>query len=473
MNAQESLAVLQSAQEAMHEGRWAESAHFFGLAAQRQADNAGAWHNLGLSLLALGNAPQALKALQRAYGLNPRLWQSRLLQGRAHKMLGQVQEADASFAAVMQADPTNGTARLARADLAMNVFGTPLQAVEWVKPLLGTPEHGDDAELTTLMASLYDRDESAQELNDRVMDFSRRVLRLAPMPRARVTPRAAKARPRVGLISPLFCASPVYFLTIAAWREEAKARDVVVFNRGHKADWATQAFKDVASEWHDVQEMDATRLAQALQDADLDVLYDLGGWMDPVGLKALSIKPARHMFKWVGGQSITTGLDSFDGWIGDEAQSPAHLQSLYTEPLHNIPGGYAIYTPPDYMPAPQSKRRLEPVVFANPAKLSRAFLRHLQTIQGKKVLVHQQFQHAQARDHVLSYLDASEVEFVMPRSHHEALEVVGQHAEMLDTFPYSSGLTAREAKAMGVKVRAKVGTLFCERHCAPLTEAAT
>jgi predicted O-linked N-acetylglucosamine transferase (SPINDLY family) len=43
---------------------------------------------------------------------------------------------------------------------------------------------------------------------------------------------------------------------------------------------------------------------------------------------------------------------------------------------------------------------------------------------------------------------------------------------MLDTFPYSSGLTAREAKAMDVKVRAKVGTLFCERHCASLIEAA-
>lgn len=471
MNAHESLAVLQSAQEAMNEGRWAESAHFFGLAAQRQVDNAGAWHNLGLSLLALGKPAPALKALQRAYGLNPRLWQSRLLQGRAHKMLGQVQEADASFAAVMQADPTNGTARIARADLAMNVFGTPLQAADWVKPLLGSPEHGDDAELTTLMASLYDRDESAQELNDRVIAFSRRVLRLEPLPRQPAQPKRNSGRQRVGLISPLFCVSPVYFLTIAAWQEEAKARDVVVFNRGHKADWATQAFKDLASEWHDVQEMDALRLAQTLQAADLDVLYDLGGWMDPVGLKALSVKPARHMFKWVGGQSITTGLDSFDGWIGDEAQSPTHLQNLYTEPLHNIPGGYAIYTPPDYMPPPQATRRLEPVVFANPAKLSRAFLRHLQTIKGKKVLVHQQFQHVQARDHVLAYLDASEVEFVVPRSHHEALQVLGQHAEMLDTFPYSSGLTAREATAMGVKVRAKVGTLFCERHCADLEGA--
>ena len=35
---------------------------------------------------------------------------------------------------------------------------------------------------------------------------------------------------------------------------------------------------------------------------------------------------------------------------------------------------------------------------------------------------------------------------------------------MLDTFPYSSGLTAQEARAMGVQVQTRVGTLFCERH---------
>jgi peptidoglycan biosynthesis protein MviN/MurJ (putative lipid II flippase) len=35
--------------------------------------------------------------------------------------------------------------------------------------------------------------------------------------------------------------------TMAAWLEEAKTREIVIFNRGHKADWATQAFKDVAT----------------------------------------------------------------------------------------------------------------------------------------------------------------------------------------------------------------------------------
>lgn len=463
--------VLVSAQRAMAEGRWLASAHLFGQAAQSNPSRAGVWHNLGLSLLALGKAQPALAACERAYALSPALWQSRLVQGKAHKLLGQFLAADVCFADVMQADPTNGSARLARADLAMNTFGLPLQAVAWVQPLLASPEHGEDAELTTLMASLYDRDDSAEVLNTRIIRFSRRVLRLdagqvlAGQPTHASPPRQ---RPRVGLLSPLFCVSPVYFLTMAGWQRVAKGSDIVVFNRGHQADWATEIFKGLASEWHNVQEMNAVRLAQAMHAADLDVLYDLGGWMDPVGLKALSVKPAKQMFKWVGGQSVTTGLDTFDGWVGDEGQSPRHLQHLYTEPLVNIDGGYATYTPPDYLPRQTKRKRDVPVVFSNPAKVSRAFLAELQAMPGKKCFVHRQFQYPQTRARIEDALGAAHVEFVLPANHKEALEVLGQHKVMLDTFPYSSGLTAREAQAMGVRVQAKVGKLFCERHCAHL-----
>jgi len=136
--------------------------------------------------------------------------------------------------------------------------------------------------------------------------------------------------------------------------------------------------------------------------------------------------------------------------------------------LIHIPSGYATYTAPNYLPMVPKTKRDVPVVFSNPAKLSRAFLSHLQSIPGKKCLVHQQFKYPQSRVQVLKYLPADQVEFVTPSSHKDALEILGQHRVMLDTFPYSSGLTAQEALAMGVKVQARAGTLFCERHCARL-----
>ena len=144
-------------------------------------------------------------------------------------------------------------------------------------------------------------------------------------PKMKTNPLAK--RPRVGLLSNAFCTSPVYFLTIAGWKHVAKGSDIVIFNRGHSKDWATDTFKNLASEWHDVQHMPGLELAKVIADQQIDVLYDLGGWMDPVGLQALSLNPASQQFKWVGGQSITTGLHCFDGWIGDEMQSPKQLQS--------------------------------------------------------------------------------------------------------------------------------------------------
>ena len=476
-------ALLQSGQQAMAQGRWAQGLALFGLALQRQAHHAGAWHNLGVCALALGQGEVALDACRRALALSPSLWQSHLVMGKAHKLLGDMTQADESFKAVLRGDPHNAPARVALADLYMNTFGQPLTAVALVKPLLGSDEHGEDAELTTLMAGLYDRDISAEVHNQAVMDFSARSLQLGaqalkflpehhsmgrsrlPLPSdASWRPSSGRLRPRVAMISPLLCASPVYFLTLAAWKQLERGCELVVFNRGHQNDWANAIFRGLAHEWHDVQEMDALALAERLYRADLDVLYDLGGWMDPVALKALSAKPAPQMFKWVGGQSVTTGLQSFDGWIGDAWQSPAHLQHFFTEPLVQIPGGYATYTPPDYLPPPAANKRDVPVIFSNPAKLSRAFLQHLQTLPGRKCFVHQQFKYPQARVQVLKYLDASLVEFVTPANHREALQVLGQHRVMLDTFPYSSGLTAQEARAVGVQVQTRVGTLFCERH---------
>jgi len=174
------------------------------------------------------------------------------------------------------------------------------------------------------------------------------------------------------------------------------------------------------------------------------------------------------MFKWVGGQSVTTGLDCFDGWIGDQWQSPESLQGLYSEPLINIPGGYCTYTPPDYLPSPAASKSKTPCVFANPAKVSRAFLKEVKKISGTKVFIHNQYRYPQVQERIRAVL-GNDAQFVIPASHQEALQAVNSHATMIDTFPYSSGLTAREAIAMGTKVKVlHVGELFCERHTAKL-----
>ena len=77
---------------AMAESRWDEARARFESVARRDPGNADAWHNLGLSSLALGMARDAIDPLERAWRLNPRP-RTLLALGRAHEQAGDVSRA--------------------------------------------------------------------------------------------------------------------------------------------------------------------------------------------------------------------------------------------------------------------------------------------------------------------------------------------------------------------------------------------
>ena len=473
-NLEDSSSVLAHANHARDTQQWGLAVHLFTQLLQTYPQSAELAHNLGLCQFAMGNTALAIVACQRALTINPKLWQSGMILAKSYQAMGQIERAYQAFQRVLQMDSANAQARLGMANIVLNEYGDPLGAMTLVQPLQDDTEYSMDAQLTTLMARLYERPHwhtftSAKTLSDEIRSFSRKHLRL---PELQLAPLANRTqayanpsyRPRVGLLSPQFAISPVYFLTIAGWRKIAPQCDIVIFNRGHQNDQATAEFQALASEWVNVAHWSATDLAKRIHEADLDVLYDLGGWMDPIALQALSVKPARQQFKWVGGQSATTGLESFDGWIGDAWQSPATMQSLYSEPLIQISGGYATYTPPAYLPEANAKKSKTPCIFSNPAKVSTPFLQALSQMPGKKVFIHRQYRYPQVQERISAALDGK-VEFVIPKTHAEALQELNRHATMIDTFPYSSGLTAREALAMGTKIQVlRSGHLFCERH---------
>jgi predicted O-linked N-acetylglucosamine transferase (SPINDLY family) len=479
-NVENVQSLLLQANHARDSAQWPLAAHLYSQLLQAYPQSAELAHNLGLCQFAAGNTALAIVACQKAIGLNPRFWQSMMILAKSYQAFGQIGQAQQCFQGVLKLDAANAQARLGLANITLNEYGDPQGAIELVKPLQGDTEYAMDAQLTSLMAQLYDRPQwntfaSAKKLSKDIRTFSSEHLRLPDLHLEPLSDRSKayanpSYRPRVGLLSPQFGISPVYFLTIAGWHKIAPSCDIVIFNRGHQSDFASQEFKSLASEWIDVAHWSAPDLARRIHDADLDVLYDLGGWMDPIALQALSVKPARKQFKWVGGQSATTGLESFDGWIGDECQSPASMQALYSEPLIQIPGAYASYTPPPYLPKPSLKKSKTPCIFSNPAKVSSPFLKELASMPGKKVFIHRQYRFPQVQERIASALDGK-VEFVIPTTHEEALKAVNHHAVMLDTFPYSSGLTAREALAMGTKIKVlKIGNLFCERHTAFLAQ---
>ena len=463
------LNLIAIADKNREQGNWRQALDIYKNIETVQNQSAAIKHNKGLCYYGLGEFNSAIKSCSESIELLPSLWQSNIVIAKSLRQSGDIFKAEHYFNRVLAYDPNNGEALLGLADLAMNEFGDPIKAKLLVKPLQTDIAYSDDASLTFLMASLYDRDQTALEISQSLMAFSQKTLQLDASELLSYTPihSIKNKRLRVGLMSPLFCASPVFFLTINFFKRIAERCDLIIFNRGTKNDWATEEFRKIAVSWFDIHSFNAVNIANQIKQQQIDVFYDLGGWMDPIGLSALSVKPAEKQYKWVGGQSVTTGLTCFDGWIGDNWQSPAQFRHLYSEPLINLNGDYAEYFPPAYLPKPARKKLNTYAIFANPAKVSTAFLVIIDKIPGKKCFIHRQYQYPSVRERIEKILNPLDVEYICPQSHQEALNAVNRFAIILDTFPYSSGLTAREVLSMRSKIQVlKVGELFCERHTA-------
>jgi predicted O-linked N-acetylglucosamine transferase (SPINDLY family) len=426
-------------------------------------------HNAGLCLYALGQYDEALPFLNRARTLNPELWQALLVSVKALRKLGRVNEAQQALASESRHDVA--VLENERASFFLHELGDASSALEVVQQLnIGTP----DNQLLGCIASLYDPGvRTAEVVSNDLRSYAEHHLvgRLPLEPQKAATNQKLK----IGVISPQLRATPVFFFGIGALRQLAQSVELVFFHRGTKEDWATVQFRAIGDEWVDVAALAPAALAVEIRRHNLDVLIDMGGWMDTQALMALSSKPARRMYKWVGGQSATTGLTAFDGFISDFEQSPPELQSLYSEPLCLLESGYVTYDKPAYFPSPQAAEQgIVLGIIANPSKISRSFLQYLSTqctawreqgIEPTLRFIEHKFQQPELQKRIrLALGDSAPVEFVVPEGHVAYLNQVARLHTVIDTFPYTGGLTTMEALMLGVPVRTRVGALFCERH---------
>lgn len=461
--------------------RWQEALAHYRYAEPHFPNQAAIKHNLALCHLGLGDAHQSLHYCNAALSLNKALWQSELVKAKALNTMGCPDDAMALLFSLLRRHPNNAEVRLELAALSLHELGDAKLAQRLVQALISAPTHAANATLTTLMSQLYDRDITAEDLSKALCSFADNHLVLPDRP-AESSRRAASPRMRLGLISPMFNCSPVYFFCIGALKPLADAADLIIFSRRTHHDWATQEFQAIAHEWFDVSSLASEALASFLDKQNLDVLLDMGGWMDPAALRALSSKPAKRMYKWVGGQSATTGIRAFDGMLSDEHQTPRSLQHLYAEPLILLDSGYVTYTAPAYMPQSVMPRdgQVRLGVISNPVKISQEFLHYLQGQLGalaKMVsaplhlcFIDKRYRHPQLTSRINTALrnigedSAMAIEFITPENHRSYLEEVAQLTAVIDTFPYSGGLTSIEALSLGVPCLTRPGLLFSERH---------
>jgi len=457
--------LLTQAQARRDAGDWDEAARLFVQAAEARPEDAVIRQNLALARYATGDHAGAADAAARAVAIEGTLWQARALLARIAREGGQPLAAEAQWRAVLAHDPDSAPAAMALADLRLNVFGDAAGAAALAARVAERPGWEADAELTQLMAALYTGAIPPGALTDRLKAFARAHLQRPAAP----TRRLREGRRRVGIMSPLLTVSPVYHLTFSTWAALAPAHDLVFFHRGIRADGATERFRDLAHEWHDVAHLEPDQLAERLVAAELDVVFDLGGWSDAGGLAALSTRPAARAYTWVGGQSATTGLSAFDGWIGDKWQSPAANRGLYAEPLVEIDRGYCDYTPPPAIAALRDRPKSGVALVGNPVKIVPALASAWPEGVTEVTLIDRRYAHSPVLDRVRAVLAPMGVRVaavVTPDGHDAYLEAVAHHAAIVNTAPYAAGLTAVEAYQLGLRVIGPPsgGPLFAHRH---------
>ena len=102
---------------------------------------------------------------------------------------------------------------------------------------------------------------------------------------------------------------------------------------------------------------DDETVARRLAAAGIDVLVDLNAYSAPKSLRLFLRRPAPVQFGWFN-SFATSGLDCFDGIIGDDVVIPAAEERFYTERVLRVRGTYlafdVLYGVPDVAPPPCS-----------------------------------------------------------------------------------------------------------------------
>lgn len=485
-------------------GQWEAALAFYSRLPNAESNSA-VLLNQAICHFGLGDYIKCLDFATKALAIQPTLWQARLMSAKTLKSLGRKQEWVSQLELLAEKNSDIPEVLVEYATVVMNVYGDAERARLTVKPLLGHPEFAEFASNLQLMSLLYERPKqlSAGALSKLIKGFAKKYLFITDAQRSSSEPEAKQAKTlvdglnlpaptagkkRVGVIGGMFSASPVHFLSINAVREiVAQGHQLVVFSRSTKSDWATKIWKDLAAAWVDCSNLGPVGLESMLREIKLDELFDTAGWTDLDVLKSLASKPAPMQFKWVGGQSCTTGMACFDGFITDDFQTPASTFDLYTERLISLGNHYVTYTPPPYMPKPRerdSSMNLAKMqkhgngvlaVIANPLKISRPFLSSLKSVMKKMPsgvelrFIDQRYLFAPTRKRIDTILGEDltpKVRYLTPANHPEFLAEMNAVDLIVDTYPYSGGLTICEARYLQIPVSLFKfdRQLFCERH---------
>jgi protein O-GlcNAc transferase len=232
---------------------------------------------------------------------------------------------------------------------------------------------------------------------------------------------------------------------------------------------------------------DDETVARRLAAAGIDVLVDLNAYSAPKWLRLFVRRPAPVQFGWFN-SFATSGLDCFDGIIGDDAVVPAAEEGFYRERVRRVRGTYlafeVLYSVPDVAPPPcignggtltfgalASAYKLNDLTLGLWARILRSAPTSRLVVRAPTLAERSNRDHLRARFANLGIAD-ERIDLEGGAAHFDFLRSYDRIDVALDTFPYNGGTTTTEALWQGVPVLTYAGDRWVARTSASLLRAA-
>lgn len=124
------------------------------------------------------------------------------------------------------------------------------------------------------------------------------------------------------------------------------AFEVHVFSRGSDDDSVyRRRIEETAEHFHDLAAADSPACAQAIADAEIDVLVDLNGWSGSPNLEVLGRRPAPVRISMIGYPgSLGHGLADYT--VVDPVVAPPEIADGFSETLIYVPSFFCVTSPP-------------------------------------------------------------------------------------------------------------------------------
>jgi predicted O-linked N-acetylglucosamine transferase (SPINDLY family) len=434
--------------------------------------------NLGNAMHAAGQLPAAEGAYRKAIELNPRHADAHVNLGVVLAEAGLKDKAEAAFRQAIAINADHAAAYVGLADLVDD--GT-MDAVTHRRAVLALKPDLPAIRSSLLMCLHYVPQVSRDELFAAHKEFGKLHKNSAAPTFDPAHDLALSKRLRVGFVSGDFRFHAMLFFALPVLQaRDQKDFEIFCYSTTAKTDPYTPDFRAAADHWRDVRTLSTVDLAQLIARDQIDILVDLSGHAPNNRLPVFAAKPAPLQVAW-GDYVDTRGLETIDVLLGDAIHTPEAEDTFFTERVVRFAPDYICYRPPSYAPAvapPPSALRAYMTfgTFSEVTKIGPASVAQwaavLNAVPKSRFLLNGYLLADAARQgRIISMfmdagISADRLIFKEGGLHAEFLSQYGEVDIILDTTPYSGGLTTCEALLMGVPVLTIAGDRFCGRHAA-------